>query len=526
MKNLIKREQSQTGLSFAERENFRPQVKKFMQWVLAAILICGVTAFTSCTNEDNPTDHAANLSEMIIGKWIVADINGQVAPTNEIWIISILSPTKALLSASLNERPEIGTFWLENEDVDISIIGNKMTLTMKPDEHTTLVEEYDITSINDIEMNANLKMTTSFDGKQSLGTSMPVRLTKVTADYSAAILGLWECQGITGGETNNDDNARLEFLADGTYRFYRRSDAGVWSLVPRQRNEYFVDGNLLCTRWQAEGEQMSYEWWEIASAADGRMQWTALRQQPDGSTFQQGVAWTAAEGRTVLASMDFKGHPFYGDLTYSYAYDDDCRLVKMKEEQVGTGLVITEFDYTYTPGHIKKQGREEAYTVTEECSLDDHGRIVELVRNSINDETQKEYHYTYTYTYDEDGHLTTVSQWREGEPNALLTTFAWQDGELRSKTTDQSSVLMVCGYEPGDALAQALFSRNGYSEADELCSQGCFGTLPLHLPAKQTVTLTLNGVEMSKRTTEYTYTVTDGRLASASDTYFLHWEMR
>ena len=30
---------------------------------------------------------------------------------------------------------------------------------------------------------------------------------------------------------------------------------------------------------------------------------------------------------------------------------------------------------------------------------------------------------------------------------------------------------------------------------------------------------------MSKRTTEYTYTVTAGRLASASDTYnyFLHW---
>ena len=500
--------------------------KLFM--VLAATIICGATTFTSCTNDDNPATPDLGVKEKIIGKWIVADINGQVAPTNEIWIISILSPTKAFLSASLNERPEIGTFWFEKEDVDISIIGNKMTLTMKPDEHTTLVEEYDITSINDIEMNANLKMTTSFDGKQSLGTSMPVRLTKVTADYSAAILGLWECQGITGGETNNDDNARLEFLADGTYRFYRRSDAGVWSLVPRQRNEYFVDGNLLCTRWQAEGEQMSYEWWEIASAADGRMQWTALRQQPDGSTFQQGVAWTAAEGRTVLASMDFKGHPFYGDLTYSYAYDDDCRLVKMKEEQVGTGLVITEFDYTYTPGHITKQGREEAYTVTEECSLDDHGRIVELVHNSINDETQKEYHYTYTYTYDEDGHLTTVSQWIEGEPNALLTTFAWQDGELRSKTTDQSSVLMVYDYEPGDAPAQALFSRNGYSEADELCPQGCFGTLPLHLPAKQTVTLTLNGVEMSKRTTEYTYTVTAGRLASASDTYnyFLHWEMR
>ena len=36
---------------------------------------------------------------------------------------------------------------------------------------------------------------------------------------------------------------------------------------------------------------MSYEWWEIASAADGHMQWTALRQQPDGTTFHQAVSW-------------------------------------------------------------------------------------------------------------------------------------------------------------------------------------------------------------------------------------------
>ena len=67
MKNLIKREQSQTGLSFAERENFRPQVKKFMHWMFAAILICGTSVFTACNNsEDNPApDSAKNRKEFI-----------------------------------------------------------------------------------------------------------------------------------------------------------------------------------------------------------------------------------------------------------------------------------------------------------------------------------------------------------------------------------------------------------------------------------------------------------------------------
>ena len=495
--------------------------KLFM--VLAATIICGATTFTSCTNDDNPATPDLGVKEKIIGKWLVSERGGQPALTNEKMLFSFVSTTKGYQSTSIYSPQAETEIWVQQQEMDVVIKGNEMAITCHPSENTTSVTEFDFISINDSEFTAKQKLTVTVNGNVSHSSERLVRFTKVTADYTAAILGLWECQGITGGETNNDDNARLEFLADGTYNFYRRSDAGVWSLVPRERNEYFVDGSLLCTRWQAEGEQMSYEWWEIASADDGRMQWTALRQQADGTTFQQGVTWTATEARTVLASMDFKGHPFYGDLTYTYTYDDDCRLVKMKKEQVGTGLVITEFDYTYTPGHIKKQGREEAYTVTEECSLDDHGRIVELVHNSINDETQKEYHYTYTYTYDEDGHLTTVSQWIEGEPNALLTTFAWQDGELRSKTTDQSSVLMVYDYEPGDAPAQALFSRNGYSEADELCAQGCFGTLPLHLPSKQTVILTYNGVEMSKRTTEYTYTVTAGRLAAANDTYFLHW---
>jgi hypothetical protein len=198
--------------------------------------------------------------------------------------------------------------WSSQLETDVAISGNKVTVTFHPDEHNTSVHEFNITAINDKEFTANQKVTVTIDGNVVISEEKAFRFTKLTADYSAAILGLWECQGITGGETNNDDNARLEFLADGTYNFYRRSDAGVWSLVPRERNEYFVDGNLLCTRWQAEGEEMSYEWWEITSAADSRMQWTALRQQADGTTFQQGVTWTATDGRLTSASDNYFLH--------------------------------------------------------------------------------------------------------------------------------------------------------------------------------------------------------------------------
>ena len=271
-------------------------MKRVFQLAMAAALICGISfAAASCSNDDNPVTPDLNLSEKIIGKWMTAESKGKLAVTNRKSVVTFVSATKAYMSKSFDSRMESGDVWISNEEADVVISGNKVTLTSHSDEHTTRVNEYIINDINDIEFTANVKLTKIVDGNVVLTRNNTTRLTKVTADYSAAILGLWECQGITGGETNNDDNARLEFLADGTYNFYRRSDAGVWSLVPRERNEYFVDGSLLCTRWQAEGEQMSYEWWEIASAADGRMQWTALRQQADGSTFQQGVTWKKVE---------------------------------------------------------------------------------------------------------------------------------------------------------------------------------------------------------------------------------------
>ena len=59
--------------------------KKLLQWAMAAALICGASVFTACTsdNDDNPATPDLNLSEKIIGKWIVADIDGQPVPTNE-----------------------------------------------------------------------------------------------------------------------------------------------------------------------------------------------------------------------------------------------------------------------------------------------------------------------------------------------------------------------------------------------------------------------------------------------------------
>ena len=294
-------------------------MKKMMNWVLAAILICGATVFTSClSSEDNPVNPVDNLSEKIIGKWITADMNGQPAPTNEKKVITFVSATKCYMSASLSSRPVAGTQWLEQLETDVSIDGNKMTLTGHPKENTTTVDEYTITHINDNEFTANRKLTIKIDGNVVVYSEDSFRYVKINRDHSEAVLGLWECTGLTGIETYNDANARLEFLSDGTYRYYRKDDAGQWQAVTtRDFQDYFVDGTLLATRWKNKGEDELREWWEIESLSGNEMVWTALRQNADGTTVQQKMTWKKIDlkvaekiiGKWMEAEIDGKPAP-------------------------------------------------------------------------------------------------------------------------------------------------------------------------------------------------------------------------
>ena len=256
--------------------------------VLAATVICGACLFTSCKKQDD-----LNVKEKIIGKWIVADKGGQPLPTNDKRVYTFVSTTKAYMSASLNSRPDIATQWNNQMEVAVAINGNNVNLTSHPDEHTTIVEELTITAISGNVFTADFKITSTVDGNQVLNEEHTVRFVKVTDDYSTAILGLWECQELTGIETYNDANARLEFFADGTYNYWRKNDNGEWEAVTnREFQNYFVDGTLLATRWKNIGEDELREWWEIASLAGNEMQWTALRQNADGTTAQQGMRWT------------------------------------------------------------------------------------------------------------------------------------------------------------------------------------------------------------------------------------------
>ena len=205
-------------------------------------------------------------------------------------VTTFVSPTLAYSSAAMTIFKD-NPIWKDYTPFDVEIKGNLVTLTEKNSgEGVPVKDEMNITAISETEMTAN--STTHILHVQTF----KVRYVKVTADYSDDILGAWECTGLTGGETFNDANARLEFLSDGTYKYYQKNTAGEWEeITTREFQNYFVDGNFLATRWKNADEDELREWWEIDSLKDGKMQWTALRMNTDGTTFQQVMDWKRVE---------------------------------------------------------------------------------------------------------------------------------------------------------------------------------------------------------------------------------------
>ena len=270
-------------------------MNRLMQWVMGAALICSSSVFTSCSKDDNPVNPATNLSGKIIGKWMIAERDGIVLPTNKKMVITFVSATKAYVSTSRDSQSEVDPMWVNMIEADVTISSNKVTLSFHPDEHNTSVHELTITAIDATEFSANEKVSVTIDGKAVISKENGVCFTRVNRDYNEAIIGIWEGQMTSEQDAYSDGKVhRWEYKADGTYVYYSLDEAGEWVPSDNTLDEYFVDGSLLCMRW-IDNEQDNREWWEIVSIKNDVMKWKGLRQKEDGTTYTATFEMTKVE---------------------------------------------------------------------------------------------------------------------------------------------------------------------------------------------------------------------------------------
>ena len=243
-------------------------------------------AFVSCSEDDEL--NIENLQERMVGKWMLSQLDGVDLPTNGKIVYTIESPTSGYVSASMVGYSETNPRWTYKAPCNVSVENNKIIVSGNINKTTTFVAEFDIKSFSDTEMLAYVENTTYRNGEPvnvNTGTTMWKR---VEEDFSTDILGLWEGRVTSDDGSEFDDGGlhRWEYLADGTYVYYSLDADSNWNSEVNTFAAYFVDGTLLCTRWKNGGEEVeNREWWEIASIVDGVMNWTALRQQDDGTTY-------------------------------------------------------------------------------------------------------------------------------------------------------------------------------------------------------------------------------------------------
>ena len=250
---------------------------------ISVMLAATAGLMTSCTsNDDDPTPSGlseAIVKEKIVGKWKLSEVNNRDQVTNGRMILTYNENATLAVSISYFNKETNSYIWRNKQPGIYSIDGNVIKNYLNQSGLYDATPHY-IEAISDEAMTMS-----STSGGQTI-------YTRVAADYTSDIIGMWEVTEMTGEETYNDDNARLAFLADGTYRYYRKDDTGDWQLVStRDVEEYFVDGDWLATRWQETGGEMNYEWWDIDEIKDGQMKWSALREREDGTRFTTTFTW-------------------------------------------------------------------------------------------------------------------------------------------------------------------------------------------------------------------------------------------
>ena len=130
-------------------------MKQTKNWVLTAtrtlafaMVLCSTGVFTACSNDDDNESPDKPLSEKLLGKWMISELEGQPCPTNLKAVITFLSPTEAYGSLSDFFTPS----WNSHATAKVVIDGNKVELTAKENEHITHITKVNISRITDTDI--------------------------------------------------------------------------------------------------------------------------------------------------------------------------------------------------------------------------------------------------------------------------------------------------------------------------------------------------------------------------------------
>ena len=236
--------------------------------VILTLAIIGTGLLFSCKKDGDDL----NVAEKIIGKWVIEDCDGEPALTNDKVVLEFVSASKAFMSTPFSYYPAAGKPWIHKVENEVAIDGNTVTLTGRYDQQTTTTTVLQILYLSNHDFTARVN------------NGQTIHYTRVGSDYSVDIIGTWQGRCTSQGSAYDDGQEhRWQYLEDGTYVYYVK-DGDQWVPGENTVSDYFVAGNLLCTRWENSGQE-NHEWWGIAIEGN-RMNWSGLRKNEKGETIR------------------------------------------------------------------------------------------------------------------------------------------------------------------------------------------------------------------------------------------------
>lgn len=244
---------------------------------IAALL--AVFSFTSCDVEH------VSVSSQIKGKWVLVQTDGKDIPTDGGFLITFTSPSTANISMLVDS---FEGDWARQVPVTTDYNGDTVTLNGSLNDDISYNVVMRIKTLYDDMMICDCKVR-EIIGLNEIYEEYTGVFLRDDVDYSQEIVGTWE-----GDELREDDSGlpdgvkcRFEFLADGTYNYYRQAKDGSWEKSLDAYSQYFCDGDVLFMRWRnlGFGTEPNSISWEFEIRKD-MMRWEALRMREDGSIYR------------------------------------------------------------------------------------------------------------------------------------------------------------------------------------------------------------------------------------------------
>ena len=261
--------------------------KHIFHALLASVMLAAMAGLlTSCTsNDDNPTPSGPSesvIKEKIIGKWKGITQDGSELTTNDRTVLTFNADGTRTVSKSYYDT-----------DTESYILRNKQTgtYTIEGSQLKSYLDEADLYDV----VTYNIDAIGSNEMAMTMENFRPGRkfdYKRVTTDYAAEIVGVWEGVEMTGDETYGNAEARIIYDAYGKFYYFSKNDEGQWAINFKESDrKYIVDGDWLATSWKDENGNTNFECWDIDEIKGDVMKWSALREREDGTRFKTTFTW-------------------------------------------------------------------------------------------------------------------------------------------------------------------------------------------------------------------------------------------